>query len=96
MINFANSQYLLLLLLIPFFFVIQSVVLMLRKRRIRKFGDEALVAKLMPSYAKAKSWLRLVFFSLGFFFLFFIKSAILFGFLKLFGNLVEAFGVLGL
>jgi Ca-activated chloride channel family protein len=68
MINFANAQYLLLLLLIPFFFVIQSVVLMLRMRRIRKFGDEALVSRLMPSYAKAKVWLRLSMFSLGFFF----------------------------
>ena len=68
MINFANSQYLLLLLLIPFFFVIQSVVLMLRKRRIRKFGDEALVNSLMPSYARAKVWVRLSMFSLGFFF----------------------------
>ena len=68
MINFANAQYLLLLLLIPFFFVIQSLVLMLRKRRIRKFGDETLVSRLMPSYAKAKVWLRLSMFSLGFFF----------------------------
>ena len=68
MINFANSQYLLLLLLIPFFFIIQSVVLMLRKRRIRKFGDESLVNSLMPSYAKAKVWVRLSMFSIGFFF----------------------------
>ena len=69
MINFANAQYLLLLLLIPFFFVIQAVVLKLRRRRIRKFGDEALVNQMMPSYAKAKVWVRLSMFSLGFFFL---------------------------
>lgn len=68
MINFANAQYLLLLLLIPMFFIVQAVVLKLRRRRIRKFGDEALVAKLMPSYAKAKVWVRLTMFSLGFFF----------------------------
>jgi Ca-activated chloride channel family protein len=68
MINFANAQYLLLLLLIPVFFIVQAVVLKLRRRRIRKFGDEALVAKLMPSYAKAKVWVRLSMFSLGFFF----------------------------
>ena len=68
MINFANAQYLLLLLLIPFFFVIQSVVLMLRRRRIRKFGDEALVNQIMPSYSRAKVWVRLSFFSLAFFF----------------------------
>lgn len=68
MINFANAQYLLLLLLIPMFFIVQAVVQKLRRRRIRKFGDEALVAKLMPSYAKAKVWVRLTMFSLGFFF----------------------------
>ena len=68
MINFAESQYLLLLFLIPVFFLIQALVLKLRTRRIRKFGDEALVRQLMPSYSKAKVWVRLVMFSLGFFF----------------------------
>ena len=68
MINFAQTQYLFLLLLIPFFFLVQALVLRLRRRRIRKFGDEKLVAQLMPSYAKAKVWVRLTLFSLGFFF----------------------------
>ena len=68
MINFANAQYLLLLLLIPVFFIVQAFVLKLRRRRIRKFGDETLVSKLMPSYARAKVWVRLTMFSLGFFF----------------------------
>ena len=68
MINFAQAQYLLLLLLVPFFFVIYAMVMKLRMRRIRKFGDEALVARLMPSYAKAKGWLGLTFFAIGFFF----------------------------
>ena len=68
MINFAQSQYLLLLLLIPFFFVVQGVILKLRRRRIRRFGDEELVNMLMPSYAKARTWVRLVLFSIGFFF----------------------------
>ena len=68
MINFAQAQYLLLLLLIPFFFVIQAVVLKIRKKRIRKFGDEALVSRLMPSYSEGKTWIRLVLFSIGFIF----------------------------
>lgn len=68
MINFAQAQYLFLLLLIPFFFLIQAIVLRLRRRRIRKFGDEKLVRELMPSYAKAKVWVRLTLFSVGFFF----------------------------
>jgi Ca-activated chloride channel family protein len=41
---------------------------MFRRRRIRKFGDETLVNQIMPSYSKAKVWVRLSFFSLGFFF----------------------------
>jgi Ca-activated chloride channel family protein len=68
MINFAQAQYLLLLLLVPFFFVIQAVVLKMRKRRIKKFGDEALVSRLMPSYSVGKTWIRLVLFSIGFIF----------------------------
>ena len=68
MINFAQAQYLLLLLLVPIFFIIQAVVLKLRKRRIRKFGDEALVSRLMPSYSEGKTWIRLVLFSIGFIF----------------------------
>lgn len=68
MINFAQSQYLLLLLLIPFFFLIQALVLKMRRRRLRKFGDEMLVKQLMPSYTVSKLWVRLSLFSIGFFF----------------------------
>ena len=68
MLNFAQSQYLLLLLLIPVFFIAQVLVLKMRRNRIRKFGDEALVSGLMPSYSKGKVWVRLVLFSIGFFF----------------------------
>ena len=65
---FAQSQYLFLLFLIPVFFLIQAVILRLRRRRIRRMGDEALVESLMPSYSSAKVWIRLVLFVLGFFF----------------------------
>lgn len=68
MINFAYAQYLLLLLLIPVFILVQFAVLRLRRRRIRKFGDERTVSELMPSYSVTKTWLRLTFFLLGFFF----------------------------
>ena len=68
MLNFAQAQYLLLLFLIPLFFVIQAVVLKMRRRKIRKFGDEKLVSQLMPSYSKGKVWVRLVLFSIGLFF----------------------------
>lgn len=69
MINFAEAQYLLLLFLIPVFFILQAIVLRFRRRRIRKFGDEALVNQLMPSYTKTKAWVRLSMFSIAFFFL---------------------------
>jgi len=68
MIHFASARYLLLLVLIPVFFLIFAIVLKLRKRRIRKFGDEVLVRQLMPSYTEAKAWVRLALFSIGFFF----------------------------
>ncbi|MBR5836384.1 MAG: VWA domain-containing protein [Bacteroidales bacterium] len=68
MLSFAQAQYLFLLLLIPFFFIIQALVLKMRRKRIRKFGDEALVAQLMPSYSKGKVWVRVILFSIGFFF----------------------------
>ena len=68
MIQFAQSQYLLLILLIPVFFLLQSLVFRFRTRRIRKFGDEQLVRQLMPSYSRTRTWVRLVLFSIGFFF----------------------------
>ena len=68
MIQFAQSQYLLLILLIPVFFLLQSLVFRFRIRRIRKFGDEQLVRQLMPSYSRTRTWVRLVLFSIGFFF----------------------------
>lgn len=68
MLNFAQSQYLLLLFLIPVFFLIQTLVVRMRRNRLRKFGDESLVSQLMPSYSKGKVWIRLVLFSIGFFF----------------------------
>ena len=68
MINFAQAQYLVLILLIPFFFILQALVLKLRRRRIRKFGDEELVRQLMPSYSVSRIWVKLTLFSIGFFF----------------------------
>ena len=68
MIHFAYAQYLLLIFLIPVFFIVQALLLRIRRNRIRKFGDEKLVSQMMPSYSKSKVWVRLVLFSIGFFF----------------------------
>ena len=68
MIIFAAPHYLLLLLLIPFFFLGMGLWLWNRRCRLRKFGDEALVNELMPSWSRNKLWVRTVLFSLAFFF----------------------------
>ena len=68
MIILAHPQYLLLLLLIPFFFIGLALWMRVRRRRIRKMGDEELVKELMPSWSGAKRWVRAVIYSLAFFF----------------------------
>ena len=66
MIIFAHAQYLWLLLLVPALIVGYGVMQTLRTRRIKSLGDPALVAQLMPSYSKAKGWVRVVIASLAF------------------------------
>jgi len=68
MIVFAQYRYLLLLLLVPLILIAHALKLRLRRRRVGRFGDEALVGELMPSYSKAKGWLRTVLYCLAFFF----------------------------
>ena len=68
MINFAQAQYLLLILLIPLFFAGYALMMHMRKRRIRRFGDAALVSALMPSASVSKGWVRITLFSIAFFF----------------------------
>lgn len=66
MLIFANHQYLNLLFLVPLLPVLYALILHLRRRRIMRFGDEALVKQLMPSWSRAKGWVRLVLFDLAF------------------------------
>ena len=68
MINFANAQYIFLLLLIPLFFVLYGIRRRMRRRRIARMGDPALVNGLMPSVSRSKGWVRLSLFSAAFFF----------------------------
>ena len=65
---FAYPEYLWLLLLVPLFPVFYGVARYLRRRRLRTFGDEQLVRELMPSWSASKGWVRVVLFSLAFFF----------------------------
>lgn len=68
MLIFANMEYLWLLLIVPLIPVVYAVMRAVRRRRIRKFGDESLVRDLMPSWSGAKGWVRAVLLSLAFFF----------------------------
>jgi Ca-activated chloride channel family protein len=68
MIHFAQADFLLLLLLIPFFFVFYALMQYFQRQRIKKFGDTSLVLQLMPSRSVAKGWVKMVLFSLAFFF----------------------------
>ena len=66
MLMFAQYRFLYLLLLVPLFLLGYGVWRHLRTRRVRKFGDEALVRALMPSWSGSKGWVRLVLFDLAF------------------------------
>ena len=68
MLIFAREIYLLLLLLIPVLLVGYALLRRARLRRLRRFGDEALVQELLPSYSRTKGWVSTVLFALVFFF----------------------------
>ena len=67
MILFAQYKFLLLLLLVPVILIAHGVKMRMRRKRIERFGDAALVEELMPSWSVAKGWLRTVLYSLAFF-----------------------------
>jgi len=66
MLQFARPIFLWLLLLVPLIPLGYALLCSARRRRIRRFGDERLVAALMPSWSPAKGWWRTVLFALGF------------------------------
>lgn len=66
MFVFAEAGYLWLLLAMPLLPALYAFLRVMRKRRIRSFGDERLVAELMPSASGTKGWVRLVIADLAF------------------------------
>lgn len=68
MIVFANDFYLWFLLLVPVIPAVYGIVRLLRKRSLAKLGDLELVRDLMPSYSPVKGWVRIILFTLAFFF----------------------------
>ena len=68
MIIFASYKFLCLLLLVPIIPAGYAIAMAMRKRRINRFGDPRMVAQLMPHYSRAKGWVRIILFTLAFFF----------------------------
>ena len=66
MLMFARAHFLWLLLLVPVILLGYALLRRGRRRRVRRFGEEALVDALMPSWSGAKGWWRTVLFCLGF------------------------------
>lgn len=66
MLIFGDWKFLYLLLLVPVFLIEYGVLRALRARRVKKFGDPALVEQLMPSRSRSKGWVRTVLFCLAF------------------------------
>lgn len=68
MLLFAEYRFLYLLLLIPLFLLGYGLLRHIRSRRVKAFGDPALVEELMPSRSRSKGWVRMALFCLGFLF----------------------------
>ena len=66
MLIFGDWKYLYLLLLIPVFLIGYGVIRSLRAKKVKKFGDPALVEQLMPSWSRSKGWVRMALFCLAF------------------------------
>lgn len=65
MILFSNIIFLYLLLALPLVPLGYAFMRTMRRRRIRRFGDEKLVSELMPHWSGAKGWVRVVLFTLA-------------------------------
>ena len=66
MLMFARAHFLWLLLLVPLTLIGYALLRRARRKRMQRFGDEALVRALMPSWSASKGWWRTVLFCLGF------------------------------
>ena len=66
MLMFAEYRFLYLLLLVPAVPVAYALLRHFRARRVKAFGDPALVEALMPSRSRSKGWVRVILWSLAF------------------------------
>ncbi len=68
MIQFAQGEYFLLVLLIPFLFLFHGINRRIRRKRIEKLGDIAILNQLMPRASAARGWIKLSIISIALFF----------------------------
>lgn len=68
MIQFAQAEYFLLVLLIPILFLFHGINRRIRRKRIEKLGERAILEQLMPRASAARGWIKLSIISIGLFF----------------------------
>lgn len=68
MIQFAQAEYFLLILLVPILFLFHGVNRRVRRKRIEKLGERAILEKLMPRASSSRGWIKLSILSIAFFF----------------------------
>jgi len=68
MIQFIQIEYLLVILIIPLLFLFYAIKRMIRRKRIRRLGDESIVKQLMPDVPSSRGWVKLTLLSIGIFF----------------------------
>lgn len=66
MILFGDYKFLYLLLAVPFILLGYGLLQWLRRRRVRRLGDPAMVEAMMPSRSAVKGWVRVVLFCIAF------------------------------
>ncbi len=68
MLLFASEKYLFLLLLVPLFPIAYAVLTALRRKRMKRLVSAKMSEVLMPHYSGAKAWVKVILFTVGFFF----------------------------
>lgn len=65
MLYFANPDFLVLLFTLPVLPVVYGIMRLVRRRVLEKFGETALVSKLMSDWSPSRGWWKIVMFTLG-------------------------------
>ena len=66
LVVFSRPVFLYLLLLVPLMPLLYGIGRYLRVRRLRRFGDEEMVRRLMPRWSRSRGWVKVVLFSVAF------------------------------